>query len=412
MTEPGHFARFSVVFLTLALAAAPAFPQDPPADRIRELESKVDELLRQAAELRKQIDELEGTAPTEPDLTEVTLITDVTPNPEVQTAVSQPRAAASKALNPDISVVGTMLGHAGQPNEFEPRDPFAFEEAELAMEAFIDPYAKGRFFLAFGPEGVEIEEAYAQFVTLPHGFTAKAGKAKAMFGKANTFHTHTRPWVDQPLMVTHLLGGEEGLSDTGVSVSKSISNPWNAFLEATGEIYSGNAEGVFERESPNDLFYNAHLKLFRDLSENSNLEVGGSLASGTVAGEGKSGLAGVDVTYRWKPLSRAIYNSFITRFEALANDRDGADDTLFGYYLSADYQLSRRWFTGLRLDQADRVIDGGTDRGISATLTFWPSEFSQLRGQFRRTSYDGADTVNEFLIQLQFAIGAHGAHTF
>ena len=404
MTGLGQFARFFMLFAAIAIAAVPAFSQTTD-DRVRELETKVDELLRQAAELRKQIDELKGGTPAEPDLTEVTPLTDVQP------VVNQAPAVASKALNPDISVIGTMLGHSGEPNEFEPRDPFVFEEAELAMEAFIDPYAKGRFFFAFSPEGVEIEEAYAQFVTLPHGFTAKAGKTKAMFGKANLFHTHTRPWADQPLMVTHFLG-EEGLADTGVSVSKSIANPWNAFLEATGEVYSGNAEGVFERESPNDLFYNAHLKFFRDLGENSNLEVGGSLARGTVADEGKSGLLGIDVTYRWKPLSRSIYNSFITRFEALANERDGADDTLFGYYLSADYQLSRRWFTGVRLDQADRVIDGGTDRGVSATLTFWPSEFSQIRGQYRRTAYEGADSVNEFLIQLQFAIGAHGAHTF
>ena len=53
------------------------------------------------------------------------------------------------------------------------------------------------------------------------------------------------------------------------------------------------------------------------------------------------------------------------------------------------------------------------DRGVSATLTFWPSEFSQVRGQLRRTRYGFLDKpVNELLLQLQFAIGAHGAHSF
>ena len=425
-------------------------------ERIQKLEQALDELLRQAAEIRTQLDELKG--PAEPEsIADVEIITtpeapaiaDVTP------IENQAPSTASKALNPDISVIGTMVGHAGSQNRFEGatilepegegRAPFAFEEAEIAMEAFIDPYARGRFFLAIEDHGVELEEGYALFVTLPYGLTAKAGKVKALFGKANTWHTHTRPWVDQPLMIERFFGGH-GLTDTGVSVSKAIDNPWNTFIEATGEVLSGDAEGVFAREASNDLFYNLHLKAFRDLSENSNIEIGTSWSRGRQApaeeheGEeehalvpgsddvllepatGNSTFAGVDVTYRWRPLSGRSYRSFIGRFEGLANRRPDSDRTLYGFYASADYQLARRWFAGLRVDRADRGHEFGegfidplrrtTDRGISALITFWPSEFSQLRGQFRRTSYGSLESVNEFLIQLQFAIGAHGAHTF
>ena len=45
-------------------------------------------------------------------------------------------------------------------------------------------------------------------------------------------------------------------------------------------------------------------------------------------------------------------------------------------------------------------------------MTFWPSEFSQMRGQYRRTDYAHGPTANEFLFQFQFSIGAHGAHPF
>ncbi len=45
-------------------------------------------------------------------------------------------------------------------------------------------------------------------------------------------------------------------------------------------------------------------------------------------------------------------------------------------------------------------------------LTYWPSEFSQLRAQYRRTQYADGPTANELLLQLQFSIGAHGAHPF
>ena len=52
------------------------------------------------------------------------------------------------------------------------------------------------------------------------------------------------------------------------------------------------------------------------------------------------------------------------------------------------------------------------DKGGSLLLTFWPSEFSQVRGQYRHTRYGEGMTANEFLFQFLFSIGAHGAHPF
>lgn len=399
MTFPGH--RFVFAFL-LTLLSVPAFAQqDSPLTR---LEQKLDELLRQAESIRQELQQIKGGKTTTETATDLTMI-DVKPIDNVASP------GASKALNPDISVIGNFIGHAGDQDPFDPRGPLELDEAEIAFEAFIDPYAKGRFFIAVGPEGAEVEEGYAQFVTLPWGLTAKAGKTKATFGKANTWHTHQRPWIDQPLMVARFFG-DEGIADVGVSVSKAVGNPFGAFIEATGEVYSGNVEGAFERQSHNDLLYNAHLKLFKDIGENSNVEVGTSWARGTDA-DGHNQLAGVDLTYRWKPLERSIYKSFIARFEGVANKRPGLDDTLYGFYASADYQLARRWHAGVRFDSADRDdFDLLQDRGVSATLSFWPSEFSQIRGQVRRTRYEGGPTFNEVLLQLQFSIGAHGAHTF
>ena len=45
-------------------------------------------------------------------------------------------------------------------------------------------------------------------------------------------------------------------------------------------------------------------------------------------------------------------------------------------------------------------------------VTFWPSEFSQIRGQYRYTDYAEGQKGNELLFQFLFSIGAHGAHTF
>jgi hypothetical protein len=84
-----------------------------------------------------------------------------------------------------------------------------------------------------------------------------------------------------------------------------------------------------------------------------------------------------------------------------------------GWFLSAEYQLAKRWFAGARYEWAENADDPTLhDDGVAALLTFWPSEFSQLRGELRRRNYSNGETADEFLMQLQFAIGAHGAHPF
>ena len=432
MTRYGHR---TIAFMML-FAAAPQFAQQPPAnidDRVKQLETRLDTLNQQMTAIRQELDALktQGAQPAAAeDLTKIDVPTAPTPAPssgtqetspamtDVQTVSNASDPGASKVFNPDTSVIGNFLGKVGQPNPFEfgpddIRKPMNLDEAEVALQAWVDPYAKANVILSVTKGGIDVEEGYAQFVTLPYDLTAKVGKFKALFGKDNTWHAHVRPWIDQPLVI-HNFFGEEGFNDDGISVSKSIANPWNAFIEATGEVYEGHVDNVFEGRGFNDLVYNTHLKVFRDISENNNIEVGTSYARGTL-NDVHNQFAGLDVTYRWKPPQRGLYNSFIGRLEAIADKRGDADRTLKGFYASADYQLSRRLFTGIRIDSANRFADGATpnDRGISATLTFWPSEFSQLRGQLRRMRYgDVGRSVTELLFQLQFSIGAHGAHTF
>ena len=407
-----------VIVTTTHSAFAQQNERDEMRARLDRLQQQIEALAREAAELKSRLDGMPADPEAAPsdDLLQVEPATPAEPLPTE--VVSNPTPVTGNVFNPDISVIGEFFGHAGDDNPFEPRDAFAFEEAEISFQAFVDPYARAKFFVAVGPEGAEVEEAFAEFLTLPYDLTAKAGKLKASFGKANTWHAHVRPWVDQPLVIRNFFG-EEGLADSGVSATKLIPNSF-AYVEATGEVFSGHAEEVFEPRARNDLFYNAHLKLFKDLTESTNLEVGTSYARGTAAAEdefdttdGHNQFAGLDVSYRWKPLQTATRKGFVARLELMRNKRADQQDSAFGFYTSLDYQFARRWITGLRVDQADRPRDpGSTDRALSLSLTFRPSEFSQLRAQLRRTRYAHELTATELLLQLQFAIGAHGAHTF
>jgi hypothetical protein len=321
-----------------------------------------------------------------------------------------------------MAVIGNFVGAAGR-NPVAPEPSMQVREAEASFQAIVDPYARADFFTSFGESGVELEEGYVTFPALPGGLLVKAGKMRASFGKVNTFHSHVLTWADRPLVTTNLLGGDDGLNDAGFSVARLVPNPW-FFLEATGQVYRGDSEGLFHASRRRDLAYVGHLRGYHDITENSNIDLGASYArghndSGVVddldLGRFVTKLYGFDATFRWKPLQRAIYRSFVARSELAWSRRQQPDglQSSFGYYVSGDYQLARRWFGGARYDRSDRAeAQALHDKGVSLLVTYWPSEFSQVRGQYRRTMYaEGAD-ANEFLFQLQFSIGAHGAHPF
>jgi hypothetical protein len=328
--------------------------------------------------------------------------------------------AGSKIFNPDMAVIGNFLGFAGR-NDVAPEPALALPESEASFQAIVDPYARADFFISFGESGVNVEEGFITFTELPGGLLTKVGKMRAAFGKVNTLHTHVMPWADRPIVTGNLVGGEDGISDAGVSVARLIPNPW-IFLEATGQVFRGDSgETLFKTSERGDLSYVGHLRGYHDLTESANVDLGLSYAhghnpSGIVdIGRFTTDLWGIDATVRWKPLQRSIYRSFVGRSEVIWSRRDqpGGLQSGMGYYVSGDYQLGRRWFAGLRYDRSDRADQASLfDSGQSVVLTYWPSEFSQVRGQYRRTAYGDGPTANELLFQLQFSIGAHGAHPF
>ena len=329
-------------------------------------------------------------------------------------------AAGSKVFNPDVAVIGNAVGAAGV-NRVEAAPAIELREAEVSLQAVVDPYARADFFIAVGPEGASLEEGFLTFPALPGGVLMKVGKFKAAFGKVNALHPHVLPWVDRPLAMS-LLGGEDGINDGGLSVARLIPNRW-LFLEATGQVFQGNS-GVFSSSERRDLSYIGHLRGYQDITESSNIDLGFSYAtgrnasgivSGTNTGRLTTDLFGVDATVRWRPLRRSIYHSFVGRTELVWSRRDQPSglQSGMGCYVSGDYQIGRRWFAGLRYDRSNHADDASLlDTGQSVMLTYWPSEFSQVRGQYRRTAYAIGPTANEFLFQFQFSIGAHGAHPF
>jgi len=332
-------------------------------------------------------------------------------------------AAAAKALNPDISVIGDFLGAAGH-NNIRRQPGLELHETEVSLQAIIDPYARGDFFLSFGETGVNVEEGYLTFTSLPAGIVAKAGKMRAAFGKVNTIHNHALEWTDRPLVTGNLVGGEDGVNDAGLSITRILPAPKGIFLEATAQVYRGDSADLFMSNKRTDVSYVGHLRGYKDLTESTNVDLGFSYARGhnDVGSAFRTQLYGIDAALRWKPLRRAIYHSFLARTEIVWSQRGQLSAALlpvpetqkaFGFFTSGEYRMTRRWTVGARYDHSDRARQANfTDSGFSTLLTYWPSEFSQVRGQYRFSRFAERKDAHEFLFQFLFVLGAHGAHPF
>jgi hypothetical protein len=347
-----------------------------------------------------------------------------TPTPTPEPPPVAPVAAPAQAVNPTffnpaIAVIGNFLANVGN-NPIQPSPAFQVQESEISLQAVVDPYARADLFLSFSNDGVEVEEGYITFLTLPWQTQAKAGKFKVQFGKINTLHLHVLPWVDEPLPMTDILLQPqfETWAAEGISLSKVVELPGDTFSEAYFQVLDGTSgDGLFAGPSKGDLTYNGQYRVFRDFGDDHNVEASFSYAYGHngTSLTNTTSLQNAAFIYRWKPLQGRPYRSLIVRSEYFWSQRQQLDGTqkAEGFFVGADWQLERRWFMGGRYEFSDRATDASLrDKGYAATLTFMPSEFSVIRGEFRQRVYAPGIKANEGFLQIQFAIGAHGAHPF
>ncbi len=338
--------------------------------------------------------------------------------------------AGSSLLNPNISAVGWFQAQAGDQTEALDTPVFQLKEVELAVQAVVDPYARADVILAFNPvEGVDIEEGYLTLLTLPAGLTAKLGRFRADFGKFNRTHTAETPFADRPLAAERFLG-EEGLTETGASISWIVPNPLGIYLNLDGQISNTPDSLVtpsFQYDGPQQLLYLGRLNGYVDLSESSNLTIGTSYANGADGSaeafpggpsEGlRAGLLDVDATFRWKNPRRAIYRSFRLQaewYERSAEQLGGPDILRQGGFAFGEYQFARRWRAGARYDWSDQLDgpDQPAATGVLGFLTYTPSEFSLMSLQARHQDLEGGVSEMEYFFKTTFSIGPHGQHPF
>ena len=363
-------------------------------------------------------------------------------------APSSPAARSFQSFNPDISVIfdGTA-GYATKPSySMAGDDPdlkggssdrpagFTLQEMEIAFQAVVDPYFRADFFLTIpNLTGVEVEEAVVTTTSLPAGFQVRAGVFRSAFGRQNGQHLHLQDFTRRPLINEAFLG-VDGLRSPGVQVSWLF--PTSFFLQLSAEVFSvARPEDTghltsFGGGKRTDFTYTTELKGFVPVTQALSLYGGLNAAFGksTYPRDGAStSIEGLDLYLKYKPpnvvegyFSLAWTTEyFLRQVQPLAAGEAVAQDG--GLYTQLVFQVARRWLLGVRQDflgVPESTLQPRVQR-TSLSVTYVFSEFARLRlyGERETTPaagqsiFSGPESYATYL-QLEVAIGAHGAHPF
>jgi hypothetical protein len=339
----------------------------------------------------------------------------------VEQSVQAVRSAPS-SFNPAI---GLVLDATAEHRSKAGGD-FNFRAAELGIAANVDPFARVYSFLTGSKDGFEVEEAAAITTSLPWNLTAKGGRFFADFGRLPKFHPHEYAFVNTPLSIERMIGGESKAD--GAELNYLFPVPF--FLRATLGGY--NKIGA-ENERLDDtksrswsrFTYLGRLHSYFDLTDHHSIELGTSLAytpSTRVAGDPAGGdrtLGGIDLTFRYQPLGSTTYQGLTIGSELFTNSERvmRSDDIFkrrqaFGGYSYAEVLLNKNWSTGFLFDYAPSIESPGKKtKSYSPFLTWNISEFNRLRFQYSylddNVREDKAERGNQFFLQWTTVIGAH-----
>jgi hypothetical protein len=379
-----------------------------------------------------------------------------------------PQVRSFQTLNPDVSAIvdfaaGWFSDDGGTIKSGD--DPqstgFKVQEVELALQQVVDPYFRADIFLTIpNLSGLEVEEAFLTTTALPGNLQVKAGIFRAGLGRQNAQHLHLQDFSRRPVLNAELLG-VDGLRAPGFETNWLVPGlPFYLVLSASAfsvdaaepdqplQTFGGGARWNFS--------YVGTARAFFPLSEATSLYVGLDYARGktsqsvsdptAAAAADAAGhtlydglddnLFGGDLYLKWKPANQAeTYASLAWQTEYFVRQLPNSvvvggaarRETEGGLYSQVVVQTARRFFVGLRGELLGAPAADNLRREVAGalSLTWALSEFARLRlyGETRRghrflpldpaaAEASASRTSGAVFLQLEAAIGAHGAHPF
>ena len=195
-----------------------------------------------------------------------------------------PTVQGQSFMNPAIALIADIaLAYfsSDEPLQLGAHDPtrtgFTLQQLELHAESKVDQYFDLQANLVFSEYGVEIEELYAQTLSLPWSLQVRVGQFLIPFGRINPTHPHTWSFVDQALMVGTYFGGEGGRG-MGVETSWLLPIPWyakavisvnqNAGQCCASSYFAGSLPTI---NGPEDFLYTGRIEQFFEISDDWSL---------------------------------------------------------------------------------------------------------------------------------------------
>ena len=328
---------------------------------------------------------------------------------------------------------------------------FSVSNVELFLGGTVDPNFDAQASIALqidseGETSIELEEAFATTRNLPYGLQVKVGQYFTEFGRANTQHPHSWSFVDQPVVLSRLFGGD-GLRSQGARVSWLTPLPWFSeftvgaqnskgetavsFLGEAGETIGGNTLQNRNTRNVADLLWSARWLNGFDLSDTTSMNLGlsGAVGPNATGSSTNTYIAGIDTYMKWQPeQSQRGFPFFAWQNEALFRKYEALDSSDsshkniydLGLYTQALWGFKPGWVGGLRFEYAKANGDTATDPfrdtrwRVSPNITWHPSEFSKVRLQYNRDWAEHLSTgsSDSVFLQLEYSLGSHFAHKF
>ena len=338
-------------------------------------------------------------------------------------------AAANKTFPSQFNpAIGFIIDSVGSYRDKE-RGNFEFRSGEIGISANVDPFTRGYAIINGTPDGIEVEEAAIVTTALPYNLTLKGGRFFTDFGRLSKFHDHDLPFVNRPVVLDRFIGGES----RGDGVEVSYLAPTSQYLTLTYGMYNklGAENERVQDTVPRDFSQFTYLwraATFLNLNDANSFDLGLSYAytpKVKIDQGSNRHLAGVDLTFRYIPLSQASYRGLIWGTEFLYNRENRpiggfpeegtvSEEPLsfkrrdaFGLYSYVEARLTRRFYPGFLFDYAQDIDRArGSTLAYSPYLTIWASEFQRIRLQYTR--FEGpSNHENQFFLQWTVVLGSH-----
>ncbi len=396
------FAAITILLFRSTLALA----QSSELDALRSMVQGMEQTLQKALQRIEQLEKERSDASVRVE--------------QVEKSVKSTQSAVG-LLNPAIGMaLDTTAEHRSKAG-----GTFNFRSAEIGISASIDPYARGYAFFNGSRDGVEVEEAAMVTTSLPWNLQARGGRFFADFGRLAKFHPHEYAFVNTPLSLERIVGGESKAD--GAELSYLFPTPF--FLRGTlGGYNKLGAENERLDDSKSRSWsrftYLGRLNTYFDLTDNQSIELGTSVAFTPsiripdIPQGGSRTLSGFDLTYRYQPLDSTLYQGLTLGAELFGNservERDSGFRRMFapGGYAYAEAKLNREWSTGFLYDNAPSLVSPGKKtHSYSPFLTWTLSEFNRLRFQYSylddKVREDKAERGHQFFLQWTTVLGSH-----